>query len=149
MDETTSDLYTLTYESKSIGTPTYWEMEELLTQSRNRNKLDGITGCLIYYMGIFIQVLEGDKFNVLRLFKIIKKDERHRAVHLFSDDRIEERNFPDWTMGYCAFDNGNKNLKELNHFKKNLSLFADLSVSKNITANLFWRRVKFLLTSPA
>ncbi|WP_373518739.1 BLUF domain-containing protein [Pricia sp.] len=42
-----------------------------------------MTGCLIYYMGVFIQVLEGEKFNVLRLFKIIKKDKRHCEVHLF------------------------------------------------------------------
>ncbi|WP_373519963.1 BLUF domain-containing protein [Pricia sp.] len=141
-------MYTLTYESKSTGNPTDRDMEELLTLARAKNYLEGITGCLIYYMGIFIQVIEGDKFNVLRLFNTIKKDKRHRGVHLFSDDEIDERNFPDWAMGYCSIDRNLPGTKEFDHFKKNLSLFADLSASKNITAKLFWRRVKFLISSP-
>ncbi len=141
-------MYTLTYESKSTGNPTDRDMEELMARARARNYLEGITGCLIYYMGVFIQVLEGEKFNVLRLFKIIKKDKRHSGVHLFSDDEIEERNFPDWAMGYCSIDKNHPNTKESDHFKKKLSLFADLSASKNITARLFWRRVKLLISSP-
>ncbi|HEA20823.1 hypothetical protein LCGC14_1173410 [marine sediment metagenome] len=140
-------MYTLTYESKSTGNPTVRDMEELMAHARARNHLEGITGCLIYYMGVFIQVLEGEKCNVLRLFERIKKDKRHSGVHLFSDDEIEERNFPDWAMGYCGIDKNTSGTKESEHFKKNLSLLVDLSASKNITAKLFWRRAKFLITS--
>lgn len=139
-------MYTLTYESRSTKNPTDREMEELLTLARERNSLIGITGCLIYHMGGFIQVLEGEKDNVLRLFKIIKADTKHCDVHLFSDDEIDERNFPDWGMGYFSIGKDFPDTKELGRFKKNLSLFADLSASKNITAKLFWRRVKFLIT---
>lgn len=140
-------MYTLTYESRSTGNLTDQDMERLLNRARVMNSLEGITGCLIYYMGVFIQIIEGEKHNVLQLFKTIKKDARHCEVHLFSDDEIHERNFPDWVMGYCSIDKKKSDAKELGHFKKNLSLFADLSASNNITANLFWRRVKFLVTS--
>src|SRR5680860_280724 len=146
MERTTYNMYTLTYESRSTGNPSDTDMEEMLTVARARNTLD-LTGCLIYYMGGFIQVLEGEKNNVLRVFKTIKADKRHRQVHLFSDDEIKDRNFPDWAMGYCTTDKDSLDTKESEHFKKNLTLIAELSISNNITARLFWRRVKLLVSS--
>ena len=83
--------YTLTYESEIVNPMDSHEMGLLLEQSRNNNKRDNITGCLIYYMGGFIQVLEGEKTKVLDLYEKIKLDERHKNVHMFSEDDDVER----------------------------------------------------------
>jgi len=54
-------LYTLTYESVAAKEFSNSEMDELLQKARSNNLKLEITGCLIYYMGGFIQVLEGEK----------------------------------------------------------------------------------------
>jgi hypothetical protein len=78
-------MYTLTYESKSYQSFENKELEELLTLSRLSNTENGIMGCLIYNLGDFIQVLEGEKERVLELYKKIKADKRHSRIHLFLD----------------------------------------------------------------
>ncbi|MBW8245161.1 BLUF domain-containing protein [Muricauda oceani] len=80
-------IYTLTYESVIVKPMDNQEMGLLLEQSRNNNIRDNITGCLIYYMGGFIQVLEGDRTKVLELYEKIKLDKRHKNVHMFSYPR--------------------------------------------------------------
>lgn len=77
-------MYTLTYESVAVNKMSGKEMDELLEQARADNERDDITGCLIYYMGGFIQVLEGNKEKVQNLYDRIKGDKRHKNVHMFS-----------------------------------------------------------------
>ncbi|MEH6682567.1 MAG: BLUF domain-containing protein [Sediminicola sp.] len=142
-------MYTLTYESKAAMDLTPDQMEELLISARSKNTRLGITGCLIFYNGAFIQVIEGNRSDVMALFEKIKEDERHTEVHLFSDDEIKERTFSDWGMAYYPLDKNKASQNELEQFKKNLFLLADLSNPKNITAVLFWKRMKFMISSPS
>ncbi|MCR9227545.1 MAG: BLUF domain-containing protein [Flavobacteriaceae bacterium] len=140
--------YTLTYESEIVEPMDSHQMGLLLEQSGNNNKRDNITGCLIYYMGGFIQVLEGEKTKVLDLYEKIKLDKRHKNVHMFSEDDNVERSFPNWGMAYYPIDAYTTNKSEFEQFKRNLLLLADFTVPKHLTAKLFWERTKFLITNP-
>lgn len=123
-------------------------MELLLEKSRESNAQNNITGCLIAYMGRFIQVLEGDKTVVQTLFEKIKADERHTNVVAFSEDDIDSRTFSGWGMAYYPVDDKEPNKNEFEQFKRNLLLLADLSNTTNATALTFWKRMKFLISNP-
>ena len=76
------------------------DLKDLLTRARERNKLRGITGLLLYQSGYFLQALEGDDDTVHELFKKIQKDSRHHTVTKIYDQEADERNFKDWQMGF-------------------------------------------------
>lgn len=59
-----------------------------------------ITGMLIFYKGRFLQVLEGDKKTVHKVFDKIKHDPRHQNVELLLEKDVEERSFSHWNMGF-------------------------------------------------
>ena len=141
-------MYTLTYESKAVGKPTAAEMEELMEKSRTNNLACDITGCLVYYNGGFIQIIEGEKATVLALFEKIKLDKRHRKVHLFSECKIAQRTFNNWGMPYLIPRENTSSRFEVDQFKNNISLLSELSEQTNTTVLLFWRRIKLLLNNP-
>ncbi len=141
-------MYTLAYESIANDNINVGVMEALLKDARSNNALKDITGCLIYYDGTFVQLLEGEKQNVLELYKKIKSDDRHIDVHMFSEDDIQARAFPDWGMAYFPIDDKKTSRHEFERFKRNLLLLTDLMEPSNITVKLFWIRIKFLLSDP-
>jgi len=124
------------------------EMAVLLEKARSNNERDNITGCLIYNMREFVQVLEGDREKILPLYERLKVDSRHIYVHLVSDDEIEERTFPNWGMAYYPIDEKATSKSELEQFRNNLLLLADLTDLTHMTARLFWKRIKFIITRP-
>ncbi|MBM1104598.1 BLUF domain-containing protein [Aurantibacter crassamenti] len=141
-------MFTLTYESHEVKRLSADEMKVLLENASEHNIKKEITGCLIYYKGRFIQILEGEKEAVLEIYEKIKIDSRHKKVHLFSQDDITNRTFPNWGMAYYPVDENDFNENELEQFKRNLLLLADLTTSKSVTASLFWKRIKFYLAHP-
>ncbi|PKA97252.1 FAD-dependent sensor of blue light [Flavobacteriaceae bacterium MAR_2009_75] len=141
-------MYTLTYESKAKPDLSNEDIENILETARIFNSQNGITGCLIFYMNKFIQILEGPKETVQELFENIKGDSRHKKVKMFSEDEITERNFPDWGMAYFPMSEESTGQAEFEQFKRNLLLLADLSKPTNVTSILFWKRMKFLISSP-
>jgi len=141
-------MYTLTYESIATKKMSGGEMDLLLERARSNNARNGITGCLIYYMGGFVQVLEGEREKIEELYEKIKRDKRHRSVHKFSDDHIPEQSFPKWSMAYYPIDENNTDRYEFEQFKRNLLLLADFVEPANVTAKLFWKRIKFLISVP-
>ena len=74
------------------------DLQVLLAGARERNKVKGITGLLLYQSGYFLQALEGDAEVVHELFKKIEKDSRHHTVTKIYDQETDERNFKDWQM---------------------------------------------------
>lgn len=76
------------------------ELSFLLRNAKIKNRKNNITGLLLYIDGDFLQVIEGEKKDVLHLFELIKIDERNRSIiTVFSDD-VDKRQFPDWLMGF-------------------------------------------------
>jgi hypothetical protein len=122
----------------------YLEKEEidiLLKQSRDYNSKNNITGVLLYIDGDFIQVLEGNKNVICFLFEKIKKDNRHKGIICVIDKKIPQRQFNDWSMGYCAtnyqnlrkmygFENINKELL-FNHKDHTVSIFIDTFIKSH------------------
>lgn len=82
------------------------ELAALLEQSRKSNEQDNLTGLLVYRDGRFLQLLEGPADAVRDRMGVIEADDRHGMIRVLLEDEIEERQFPDWTMGYAETDNG-------------------------------------------
>ncbi|MBM3251262.1 MAG: BLUF domain-containing protein [Candidatus Omnitrophica bacterium] len=93
-------LHQLFYVSVETHELSEQDIEELLQKSRQKNTALGITGILIYYKRHFLQILEGEKEDVFKLYFTIKADQRHASVILVFDQPIEKRSFQDWTMAF-------------------------------------------------
>ena len=90
---------------RSVARPSFRldDIHQLLKKARRKNQELGITGCLLYYRGEFIQYLEGNQIRVLELFDTIKKDKRHDEIELISFSERETREFVDWEMAFEDF----------------------------------------------
>lgn len=80
------------------------DLAALLAQSRRANEQNDITGVLLFRNGYFLQLLEGPDQAVRAKMATIKHDDRHTKVTVLTEEIIEERQFPEWTMGYPAAD---------------------------------------------
>lgn len=90
----------LVYVSSGTREFTHRDLVALLEQSRRRNLRQDVTGMLLYAGGNFIQVLEGLASDVDEIYASIEKDERNTGNVLLKRERIPERSFPDWSMGF-------------------------------------------------
>ena len=75
------------------------QIQAILHASRRSNKLDDITGALLFTASGFAQVLEGPRDVVERTFERISGDPRHADITVLSFTPTERRSFPDWSMG--------------------------------------------------
>jgi hypothetical protein len=75
------------------------ELERILAQSKQNNPQLGITGVLCSSGRIYLQVLEGGRSAVNKLYNRIAADSRHTEVVLLSYQEIHERRFAGWSMG--------------------------------------------------
>jgi hypothetical protein len=73
---------------------------ELLTFCRKSNPKAGLTGLLVFRDNTFLQLLEGPPEQVTRVYGSISTDPRHRDLELLVDRQVEQRSFPDWSMGF-------------------------------------------------
>lgn len=92
-------LVRLMYASRSAQGVDAEELHDLLRQCRTNNAKHGITGVLCHAAGIFLQVLEGGRPAVNRLYNRIVADPRHSDVELLVYEEIAERRFAGWAMG--------------------------------------------------
>src|SRR3954470_1590920 len=90
----------LAYLSSTASLLSRDELTQLLVRSRANNGKHNITGMLLYKDGNVLQVLEGDRAEVLSLFQKTGKDPRHRGVIRLYEKEVKERDFPEWTMGF-------------------------------------------------
>lgn len=74
------------------------QMRALVEGSSRRNALVGVTGCLLFDQGWFVQVLEGPEAAVERIFDAICCDFRHAEVTLVDFAHVRERVFEQWGM---------------------------------------------------
>lgn len=76
------------------------QLKHLLEVSRSRNSASGVTGLLLYANGNFIQLLEGEKEDVLATRARIEEDPRHRGLVVLLEGPCEKRDFQDWSMDF-------------------------------------------------
>jgi hypothetical protein len=93
-------LTSLTYLSTATAAFDQAALTELLAVSRRNNHAVDLSGMLLYAGGHFIQTLEGPAEQVETTFHRIGADPRHRDVIIALRDEVEERVFPDWSMGF-------------------------------------------------
>ncbi len=91
-------LIQLMYTSTAREGLAYDELTSMLRTAVTRNAAHAITGMLCYTGAAFLQVLEGDRSDVSRLYHRIARDDRHTACELLGVREIASREFLDWSM---------------------------------------------------
>ncbi|WND03063.1 BLUF domain-containing protein [Temperatibacter marinus] len=93
-------MYSILYLSTKHADVTTQDIRNIYTQSIRNNSGQDLTGMLAFSKDIFLQVLEGDKDDILATFAKIKKDWRHENIVVLSEGSIEKRTFAKWAMAY-------------------------------------------------
>ncbi len=92
-------LVRLMYASRAAASMDTEGLHVILRQCRSHNLQLGVTGVLCFSEGTFLQVLEGGRAPVNRLYNTITQDPRHHGVELLMYQEINERRFAGWSMG--------------------------------------------------
>lgn len=109
-------LFELAYISRETKRLDLDALTDLLHAARKFNKVNNITGMLLYNEGEFIQILEGDELTVGALFEKIQMDDRHTEVNPLFFREKEKRNFSDWAMGIKLVEHRGHKLSEVVSF---------------------------------
>jgi hypothetical protein len=86
------------YASRAVGPQTTTVTSSILTTAKAYNRKHQITGVLCQGDGLYLQVLEGERSVVNRLYATIISDLRHKDVEMLHLEEITQRRFPDWSM---------------------------------------------------
>jgi hypothetical protein len=94
-------LVRLLYASRAASSVDADAVAAILRRSKENNQKAGVTGVLCFCANsrVFMQVLEGGRTAVSKLYNQIAQDERHADVALLSYEEIGERAFASWAMG--------------------------------------------------
>jgi hypothetical protein len=95
-----NNLFTLVYLSNATNAFSEEEFKDILTASRANNSHIEVSGVLIYCDGNILQVLEGPKESVYKVYDKIKTDPRHADFIILQSRDIPARNFEGWSMGF-------------------------------------------------
>ena len=90
----------LLYVSRPVVPLTTTVTGSILATARAHNSANGITGALCQGQGLFLQVLEGERSAVNRLYGRIMLDQRHQDVELLQLEEITARRFGQWSMAH-------------------------------------------------
>ncbi|MEY4447525.1 MAG: hypothetical protein RLZZ433_540 [Pseudomonadota bacterium] len=107
-------LIRLLYISRAVGAVTTTVTGSILETARLHNRVAGTTGVLCQGQGLFIQILEGERRAINRLYATLIKDKRHQDVELISIEEIETRKFPNWSMAHVIISESDP-MVQLNH----------------------------------
>ena len=98
------------------------DLDQILSVSRDNNKIAGLTGLLLYGRGSFIQVLEGEPEDIDACYERICRDPRHSALLPVLREPIAGRSFGDWSMGYRALKGDERGLDGLINLRESPAL---------------------------
>ena len=126
--ETSAPLYFLIYVSRCKQPMTQDALLEMLQPIQNHNRQNGVSGCLIYQDGEFMQLLEGKQQVLHALRDSIRADNRHEDFRIVAEGPLLQRIFNDWGMllgnpGYTE----NSNYPDFSAWQKRKFRFADLA----------------------
>jgi hypothetical protein len=94
-------LHRLIYASRAIEGPAKSlssQVRRIVDVAQTRNAELGVTGVLCVNGRTFVQILEGGRDAVNRVYTSIARDERHEGVTLLAYECIDERRFAHWSM---------------------------------------------------
>jgi hypothetical protein len=93
-------LVELSYLSEAVSDMSFLGLMRLLESSRSFNQKHGVTGILLYDNQQFGQIIEGERANIMRVWKRIQEDKRHHRIELLEIREITERSFPDCLLRF-------------------------------------------------
>ncbi|MFB9053846.1 BLUF domain-containing protein [Formosa undariae] len=135
-------MYQLNYYSKSSPELELSQLENILETSNLTNTNKDVSGCLIYHNHSFVQILEGNKKDVLEIFEKIKTDKRHHSINLLWENYVDKRHFNKWSM---AFHRPQDQFST--QFVDNLLLLSSFSEKTSGSLRSFWGHVRRVLES--
>ena len=92
-------MFILVYRSKYGSDTEDPVLMRMLERARIKNHEHGITGCLLFHQGSFLQLIEGGQDAVRNLYSRIQNDPRHNDVELLCAETITGgRLFDRWSM---------------------------------------------------
>lgn len=86
------------YVSRAVGPQTTTVTASILAKAQVRNAAEGIGGVLCQGQGLYLQVLEGERSAVNRLYARIVVDPRHTDVEMLRLEEITQPRFARWSM---------------------------------------------------
>lgn len=95
-------LIRLIYLSQAVGPQTAALTDSILRTAQAWNAANGITGVLCEGQGVYLQVLEGERGTVTRLYARIHADARHAGLELLHCETITERRYGEWSMAHVG-----------------------------------------------
>lgn len=95
--------YTICYTSKAINNLSISEVESVFDATMSNNRVQGITGILLYSSGYFFQVLEGNQKEVKELFyETIYSDNRHFELFVVMEKFAEKSFFESYSTEFTV-----------------------------------------------
>ena len=95
----------ISYISLKSNFLTQKDIQEIEEISRQNNSVRGITGFFTIIDRYFFQTIEGESDSINQLFEKIQKDPRHyQVICLSSEEHVNVRQFPDWSMNWVKID---------------------------------------------
>ena len=97
----TAELFTLLYTSLLAPDAVIADVADIARTSRRRNRLDDITGLLVFDGSSFAQLVEGPQPAIVDLRDRLVADRRHCDMDVLVFGRLgSARQFPGWDLGY-------------------------------------------------
>ena len=107
------DLQTLLYVSDAAPNLPPGSVEALTHRARERNRLDEISGLLVFDGLRFAQLVEGPASRMGELLERLMHDPRHTNVQILAREPLPARRFADWQLGYLMLEPATANLGAL------------------------------------
>jgi hypothetical protein len=76
------------------------ELDAILASARRSNENLDLTGCLGFWNGCFVQILEGSPDGLALAMTRIEGDRRHADIVVRMRREIGTRSFPNWRMAH-------------------------------------------------
>ncbi len=142
-------MFAIVYRSEATPGLNLVQVETLMNKARDFNSRHGITGCLLYHRGTFLQYLEGNQWEVVRLFDRINADSRHKKIELLAHGGCESRDFRRWEIAYENVFGANAMLNYMKLIVSESVERASCPLPTNEASVHFWSHTrKILLRSP-
>jgi hypothetical protein len=93
-------VHQIMYISSATSAVSSVDCAEIARGSARRNRVDDVTGLLLFNSKRFLQVLEGPRDAVDRIYTRIAKDPRHGAIVKLREGSVPAREFGNWGMAY-------------------------------------------------
>ena len=94
-------LHRIVYMSTAVGVLRAEELDRIYLRAQAANARAGITGLMLFYEGVFLQVLEGPTAGDTSLLERLRRDRRHSGLVVLESAATAERSF-DSAMNFVS-----------------------------------------------